>query len=157
MQWGIGIKIIRTQAGISGRLRRHHGETTPISGGQMETNSSRSSTQVQQRSSRIGLTAVRTDHSIIRTGQGKIRKGQTTGVIAIKGIRPIGTTGTRVIKGVLMCHLKRPYEIFLSFRVFVCKLECIQLIRKRFPTQLSRWYDNRDLASNKFPQPTSTG
>ena len=107
MQWGIGIKIIRIQARISGRLRRHHGETTLVLGGQMETNSSSYSTQVQQKSSRTSLTAVRTDPSIILTGRGKTKKGQITEVIAIKGTSLIGTTGTRVIKGVLMCHHTR--------------------------------------------------
>ena len=53
---------------------------------------------------RTGLAVVRMYPSIIRTGQGKTRKDQTTGVIATKGTSPTGTTGTRVIKGTLMCH-----------------------------------------------------
>ena len=62
------------------------------------------STQVQQRPSRTGLAKVRMDLSIIRTGHGKTRKDQTTGVIATKGTSPAGTTGARVIKGTIMCR-----------------------------------------------------
>ena len=57
--WEIGIRITRIQTGTNGRLKKPHGETTPVSDGLTRTNNLNSSILVQLRTNRIGLTVIK--------------------------------------------------------------------------------------------------